>query len=207
MWFYEKQLQYPVKIKNPNPKLASVIISQLGGPDGELGASMRYLHQRYSCPYDKVTGILTDVGSEELGHLEMVAAIIHQLTKNLTLEQIDGTPFAAYFVDHTTAAYPVAASGVPFDMKYVGVKGDILTDLNEDLAAEQKARTTYDNILRLSDDPDVNDVIKFLRAREIVHYQRFADAIRIAQDNLDSKNFYACNPSFDKNCPNNKGGR
>ena len=200
MWFYEKQLQYPVKIKNPNPKLASVIISQLGGPDGELGASMRYLHQRYSCPYDKVTGILTDVGSEELGHMEMIAAIIHQLTKNLTLEQIDGTPFAAYFVDHTTSAYPVAASGVPFDMKYVGVKGDILTDLNEDLAAEQKARTTYDNILRLSDDPDVNDVIKFLRAREIVHYQRFADAIRIAQDNLDSKNFYACNPSFDKGC-------
>ena len=202
MWFYEKQLQYPVKIKNPNPKLAGIIISQLGGPDGEIGASMRYLHQRYSCPYDKVTGILTDVGSEELGHMEMVAAIIHQLTKNLTLEEIEGTPFAAYFVDHTTAAYPVAASGVPFDMKYVGVKGDILTDLNEDLAAEQKARTTYDNILRLSDDPDVNDVIKFLRAREIVHYQRFADAIRIAQDNLDSKNFYACNPSFDKNCPN-----
>ena len=200
MWFYEKQLQYPVKIKNPNPKLASVIISQLGGPDGELGASMRYLHQRYSCPFDKVTGILTDVGSEELGHMEMIAAIIHQLTKNLTLEQIDGTPFAAYFVDHTTSAYPVAASGVPFDMKYIGVKGDILTDLNEDLAAEQKARTTYDNILRLSDDPDVNDVIKFLRAREIVHYQRFADAIRIAQDNLDSKNFYACNPSFDKGC-------
>ena len=202
MWFYEKQLQYPVKIKNPNPKLAGIIISQLGGPDGELGASMRYLHQRYSCPYDKVTGILTDIGSEELGHLEMVAAVIHQLTKNLTLEQIEGTPFAAYFVDHTTAAYPVAASGVPFDMKYVGVKGDILTDLNEDLAAEQKARTTYDNILRLSDDPDVSDVIKFLRAREIVHYQRFADAIRIAQDNLDSKNVYACNPSFDKNCPN-----
>ena len=136
MWFYEKQLQYPVKIKNPNPKLASVIISQLGGPDGEIGASMRYLHQRYSCPFDKVTGILTDVGSEELGHMEMIAAIIHQLTKNLTLEQIDGTPFAAYFVDHTTSAYPVAASGVPFDMKYVGVKGDILTDLNEDLAAD-----------------------------------------------------------------------
>ena len=200
MWTYDKKLQYPVKIKNPNPKLASVIISQLGGPDGEMGASMRYLHQRYSCPYDKVTGILTDVGTEELAHLEMVAAIIHQLTKNLTLEQIDGTPFAAYFVDHTTGTYPVAASGVPFDMKYVGVKGDILTDLHEDLAAEQKARTTYDNILRLSVDPDVNDVIKFLRAREIVHYQRFGDALRIAQDNLDSKNFYACNPSFDKGC-------
>ena len=198
MWTYEKKLQYPVKIKNPNPQLASVIISQLGGPDGELGASMRYLHQRYSCPYDKVTGILTDVGTEELAHLEMVAAILYQLTRNLTEDQIKGTPFAAYFVDHTTGVYPVAASGVPFDMKYVGVKGDILTDLNEDLAAEQKARTTYDNILRLSDDPDVNDAIRFLREREIVHYQRFGDALRIAQDNLDSKNFYACNPSFDK---------
>lgn len=198
MWTYEKKLQYPVKIKNTNPKLAQIIISQLGGPDGELAASMRYLHQRYSCPYDKVTGILTDVGTEELAHLEMIAAILYQLTKNLTEDQIKASGFATYFVDHTTGLYPVAASGVPFDMKYVGVKGDILTDLNEDLAAEQKARTTYDNILRLSDDPDVNDAIRFLRAREIVHYQRFGDALRIAQDNLDSKNFYACNPSFDK---------
>lgn len=200
MWLYEKKLQYPVKIKNPNPNLAGIIISQLGGPDGEMGASMRYLHQRYSCPYDKVTGILTDIGTEELAHLEIVAAIIHQLTKNLSMDQIEGTPFATYFVDHTNGAYPVAASGVPFDMKYVGVKGDILTDLHEDLAAEQKARTTYDNILRLSDDPDVNDVIKFLRQREIVHFQRFGDAIRVAQDNLNSKNFYACNPGFDKDC-------
>lgn len=174
----------------------------LGGPDGEMGASMRYLHQRYSCPYDKVTGILTDVGTEELAHLEIVASIIHQLTRNLTSEQITGTPFATYFVDHTTGVYPVSAAGVPFDMKYVGVKGDILADLNEDLAAEQKARVTYDNILRLTDDPDVRDVIKFLRAREIVHYQRFGDALRISQDNLDSKNFYACNPSFDRR---NKG--
>ena len=196
MWTYDKKLQYPVKIKNPNPKLANVIISQLGGPDGEMGASMRYLHQRYSCPYDKVTGILTDVGTEELAHLEMVAAIIHQLTKNLSLEQIDGTPFAAYFVDHTTGAYPVAASGVPFDMKYVGVKGDILTDLNEDLAAEQKARTTYDNILRLVHDHDVCDPIRYLREREIVHFQRFGEGLRIVQDNLDSKNFYAINPAF-----------
>ena len=161
---------------------------------------MRYLHQRYSCPYNAVTGILTDVGTEELAHLEIVAAILYQLTRNLTPEQIEGTPFANYFVDHTTGVYPIAASGVPFDMKYVGVKGDLLTDLNEDLAAEQKARTTYDNILRLTDDPDVRDPIKFLRAREIVHYQRFADAIRISQDHLDSKNFYACNPSFDKDC-------
>ena len=191
MWLYEKKLQHPVKIKNPNPQLAQIIISQ-------LGASMRYLHQRYSSPYDEVTGILTDVGTEELAHLEMVAAILYQLTRNLSEEQIKNSPFAPYFVDHTTGVYPVAASGVPFDMKYVGVKGDILTDLHEDLAAEQKARTTYDNILRLTDDPDVKDAIQFLRQRELVHFQRFGDAIRIAQDHLDSKNFYAYNPSFDK---------
>jgi len=136
MWIYEKKLQYPVKIKNPNKQLAQVIISQLGGPDGELAASMRYLHQRYSCPYNKVTGILTDVGTEELAHLEIIAAILYQLTRNLTPEEIEGSPFATYFVDHTTGLYPVAASGVPFDMKYVGIKGDILTDLNEDLAAD-----------------------------------------------------------------------
>ena len=198
MWTYDKKLQYPVRIKNPNPQLAQIIISQLGGPDGELGASMRYLNQRYAMPYNEVTGILTDVGTEELAHLEMVAAIIHQLTRNLKVEDIEGTPFAAYFVDHTTGIYPVAAAGVPFDMKYVGVKGDIIADLNEDLAAEQKARVTYDNILRLCDDPDVRDVIKYLRQREIVHYQRFGDALRITQDKLDSKNFYAINPSFDK---------
>lgn len=198
MWIYEKKLEYPVKIKNPNPRLAQIIISQLGGPDGELGASMRYLNQRYSCPYDRITGILTDVGTEELAHMEMMAAILYQLTRNLTPEQIAASPFAPYFVDHTTGVYPVAASGVPFDMKYVGVKGDLLTDLNEDLAAEQKARTTYDNILRMTDDPDVRDPIKFLRARELVHYQRFGDALRMAQDQLNSKNFYAYNPEFDR---------
>ena len=190
--------QYPVNIKTPNPKLAKIIITQYGGPDGELGAATRYLNQRFSMTDGKVIGILTDVGSEELGHAEMISAIIHQLTRDLSEEQIKDSPFATYFVDHTTGVYPIAASGVPFDMKYVGVKGDILTDLNEDLAAEQKARTTYDNILRLSDDPDVNDVIKFLRQRELVHYQRFGDALRIAQDHLDSKNFYAFNPSYDQ---------
>lgn len=200
MWIYEKKLQYPVKIKNPNKDLAQVIISQLGGPDGELAASMRYLHQRYSSPYDKVTGILTDVGTEELAHLEMIAAIIYQLTRDLTPDEIEGSGFATYFVDHTTGAYPVAASGVPFDMKYVGIKGDIITDLHEDLAAEQKARTTYDNILRLTDDPDVREPIKFLRAREIVHYQRFGDALRIVTEGLDSRNYYAYNPSF-PGCP------
>ena len=198
MWTYEKKLQYPVKIKNPNPQLAQLIITQLGGPDGELGASMRYLNQRYSMPYKEVTGILTDVGTEELAHLEMIAAIVYQLTRNLKEEDIAGTPFATYFVDHTTGVYPVAASGVPYDMKYIAVKGDVIADLNEDLAAEQKARVTYDNLLRLIDDPDVCDPIKYLREREIVHYQRFGDALRITQEHLDSKNFYAINPAFDK---------
>ena len=176
MWIYEKKLQYPVKIKNPNPLYAQIIISQVGGPDGELGASMRYLQQRYSMPYNEVVGILTDVGTEELAHIEMVSAIIYQLTRNLSEEEIKKSGFAPYFVDHTTGVYPVAASGTPFDMKYVGVKGDVLADLHEDLAAEQKARVTYDNILRLIDDPDVRDPIKFLREREIVHFQRFGEA-------------------------------
>ena len=198
MWAYEKKLQYPVKIKNPNPKLAQIIISQLGGPDGELAASMRYLHQRYSMPNKKVAGLLTDIGTEELAHLEMVAAILYQLTRNLSEKEIYDSGFATYFVDHTTGVYPVAASGVPNDMKYIGVKGDVIADLNEDLAAEQKARVTYDNILRLTDDPDVRDPIKFLREREIVHYQRFASGLRIMQDHLDCHNFYATNPAFDK---------
>lgn len=198
MWMYDKKLQYPVKIKNPNAGYAKIIISQLGGPDGELAASMRYLHQRYSMPYDKVKGILTDVGTEELAHLEMIAAILHQLTKGLSPEEMKKAGTDIYFVDHTAGLYPIAASGVPFDMKYVGVKGDVIADLNEDLAAEQKARVTYDNILRMVDDPDVRDPIKYLRQRELVHYQRFGDALRIAQDALDSKNFYAFNPSYDK---------
>ena len=198
MWTYDKKLQYPVKIKNPNANYAKIIISQLGGPDGELAASMRYLHQRYSMPYDKVRGILTDVGTEELAHLEMIGAILYQLTQGLSPEEIKKAGMDIYFVDHTTGLYPIAASGVPFDMKYVGVKGDVIADLNEDLAAEQKARVTYDNILRMVDDPDVRDPIKYLRQRELVHYQRFGDALRIAQDNLDAKNFYAFNPSYDK---------
>ena len=198
MWSYDKKLQYPVKIKTPNANYAKIIISQLGGPDGELAASMRYLHQRYSMPYDKVRGILTDVGTEELTHLEMIAAILYQLTQGLSPEELKKAGMDIYFVDHTAGLYPIAASGVPFDMKYVGVKGDVIADLNEDLAAEQKARVTYDNILRMVDDPDVRDPIKYLRQRELVHYQRFGDALRIAQDHLDSKNFYAFNPSYDK---------
>ncbi len=198
MWIYEKKLQYPVKIANPNPALASMIISQIGGPDGELGASMRYLNQRYSMPYREVSDLLTDIGTEELGHLEMVSAIIYQLTRNLSIDQIKGTPFEPYYVDHTTGVYPIAASGVPFDMKYVGVKGDPLADLAESQAAEQKARVTYDNLIRLSNDPDVTDPLRFLREREVVHFQRFGDGMRVVQDKLNSTNFYAFNPAFDK---------
>jgi len=186
-----------VKIKNPNANYAKIIVSQFGGPDGEIGAAMRYLNQRYSMPYKEVVGILTDVGTEELAHVEMIAAILYQLTKGLSIDEIKKAGLDTYFVDHTVGVYPVAASGVPFDMKYIGVKGDIIADLNEDLAAEQKARVTYDNILRLVDDPDVRDPIKYLREREIVHYQRFGDALRRTQEHLDSKNFYAYNPSFD----------
>lgn len=199
MWSYEKKLQYPVNIKNPDARAAKIIITQYGGPDGELGASLRYLSQRYAMPYAELKGLLTDVGTEELGHLEMVGAIVYQLTRNLSIEEIKAGGFEDYFVDHTTGIYPVAASGMPFTAAAMASKGDVLTDLHEDLAAEQKARTTYDNILRLVDDPDVRDPIKFLREREIVHYQRFGEGLRLATDRLDSKNFYAFNPSFDKN--------
>ena len=198
MWAYEKKLQYPVNIKNTNPKMAKVIISQLGGPDGELAASLRYLNQRYTAPYPQVKGLLTDIGTEELAHLEIISAILYQLTRNLTPEQIKESGFDAYFVDHTTGIYPSSAAGVPFTAAYFQSKGDPVTDLVEDLAAEQKARATYENILRLADDPDVRDPIKFLREREIVHFQRFGEGLRIVQDNLNSKNFYAFNPSFDK---------
>lgn len=198
MFVYEKKLQYPVKIKKCDPGLAKIIISQYGGPDGELGASLRYLSQRYSVPYPEVKAILTDIGTEELGHLEMVGTIVYQLTKNLTPEQIKEAGMEAYFVDHTTGVFPTAASGFPFSAASMQVKGDIITDLHENLAAEQKARTTYDNILRYCDDPDVKDPIRFLRQREIVHYQRFGEALRIVTDKLDSKNFYAFNPEFDK---------
>lgn len=198
MFVYEKKLQYPVRITTPNPKLAAVIISQYGGPDGELGASLRYLSQRYSMPYPELKGLLTDIGTEELGHLEMIGTIVHQLTRNLTEEQIKTAGFDTYFVDRTTGVYPTSASGSPWSAASMAVKGDLIADLTEDLAAEQKARVTYDNILRLSDDPDVNDVIKFLRAREIVHFQRFGEGLRLAREKLDEKNVYYVNPSFDQ---------
>lgn len=198
MFVYEKKLQYPVKIAATNPKLASIIISQYGGPDGELGASLRYLSQRYSMPFPELKGLLTDIGTEELGHLEMVGAIVHQLTRKLSDDQIKANGFAQYFVDHTASVYPTAASGFPWSAASMAVKGDPIADLTEDLAAEQKARVTYDNILRLSDDPDVNDVIKFLREREVVHFQRFGEAIQNLRERLNRKNIYCNNPAFDE---------
>ena len=198
MFVYEKKLQYPVKIKAVNPRLASVIVSQYGGPDGELGASLRYLSQRYSMPYPELRGLLTDIGTEELGHLEMIGAILHQLTRKLSDEQMKTAGFDAYFVDHSAGVYPTAASGFPFSAAAIGVKGDPMADLTEDMAAEQKARVTYDNILRLSDDPDVNDVIKFLREREVVHFQRFGEAAQILRSKLNEKNVYCMNPALDQ---------
>ena len=197
MFVYEKKLQYPVRIQNVNPQLAAIVISQYGGPDGELGASLRYLSQRYSMPYDALKGLLTDIGTEELGHLEMVGAIVHQLTRTLTEEQMKAQGFAPYFVDHTVGVYPQSAGGTPWSAATMAVKGDPITDLVEDMAAEQKARTTYDNILRLSDDPDVNDAIKFLRAREVVHFQRFGEALEKLREHLDRKNVYFMNPALD----------
>ena len=197
MFVYEKKLQYPVRIARPDPQMAARIISQYGGPDGELGASLRYLSQRFAMPCGSLKGLLTDIGTEELGHLEMVGAIVHQLTRNLKDSQIQDSAFAPYFVDHTTGVYPTAASGTPYTAAFMQVKGDPITDLTEDLAAEQKARTTYDNILRLSDDPDVNDVIKFLREREVVHFQRFGEAMQLLREKLNQKNVYFMNPAFD----------
>ena len=198
MWSYEKRLQYPINIKNPDPAMAKIILSQYGGPNGELGASLRYISQRYVMPYPELKAILTDIGTEELAHLEMISALVYQLTRNLTPEQIKAGGFQDYFINHTTGIFPQDASGVPFSALTIASTGDPLADLHEDLAAEQKARITYDNILRYATDPEVRDAIKFLRQREVVHYQRFGEALRITTDHLDSKNFYALNPAFDK---------
>lgn len=202
MFIYEKRLQFPVNIKETNAKLAQDIISQYGGPDGEMGASMRYLSQRYSTKIKNVQAVLTDIGTEELGHLEIVATIVHQLTANLSMEEIKASGFDKYYTDHTLGIWPQAAGGVPFNACEFQVKGDIITDLFEDMAAEQKARTTYDNLLRLAKDyPDVYEPLKFLREREVVHFQRFGEALRIVQDKLDEKNFYAFNSDFDTKAP------
>ena len=199
MWIYQKSLEFPVRIKNPNPAYAKIIVSQLGGPHGEAGAAARYLSQRFAMPDRRIIGTFTDIGTEELAHEEIVSTILTQLTKNMTEQQIKDSGFDVYFVDHTAGVYPQAASGMPFSTATLASTGDVFADITEDLAAEQKARLTYDNILRLVDDPDVREPIKFLRQRELNHYQRFAECLGIAQDNFaDKKNFYYYNPAFDR---------
>lgn len=178
MWNYEKRLQFPVNIKTPNAKLALFIMSQYGGPDGEIGASMRYLSQRFTMPNRIAMGTLNDIGTEELAHLEIVSTIVHQLTRNLSMEEIEQSGLGAYYIDHIVGIWPQAAGGVPFNACEFQSKGDPITDLFEDLAAEQKARSTYDNILRVVKDSEVAEPIRFLRAREIVHFQRFGEAKR-----------------------------
>ena len=200
MFAYDRKLQYPVRIKTPDARMAAAIISQYGGPDGELGASLRYLSQRFTMPHREVAGLLTDIGVEELGHLEIVGALVHQLTRNLSADQVKDGGFDAYYADHTLSVFPQAAGGTPFTASAIGVKGDPITELHEDLAAEQKARTTYENLLRLADDPDVKDVLRFLRQREIIHYQRFAEALEMVKARLDSRNYYTCNLALPNDC-------
>ena len=198
MWSYEKRLQFPVNITRTCPKTARLIISQYGGPDGELSASLRYLSQRYTMPLKSVGGLLTDIGTEELAHMEMICAMVYQLTKNLTPEQAKEEGFDAYYIDHTTGLWPQAATGLPFSAVEFQSKGDAVTDLTENLAAEQKARVVYENLLRVIREPDVREPLKFLRAREIVHFQRFGEALERTKEKLDAKNFYYFNPEFDK---------
>ena len=184
MFIFEKRTQVPVVIKNRNPKLASYILSQYGGPDGELGAALRYLSQRFSQTDKRAIAILTDIGTEELSHLEMIGSIVSQLTTGEGAKSFDRYGVGAYYMDHANAVYPANAGGVPFTAAYTQSKADPLADLQEDLAAEQKARATYDNILRVCDDPDVSNVIRFLREREVVHFQRFGEILDILQDQI-----------------------
>lgn len=198
MWNYEKRLQFPVNIKKRCPKTAQYIISQYGGPDGELGASMRYLSQRFAMPYNDIGGLLTDVGTEELAHLEMICAMIFQLTDGISAEEAKTAGFDAYYIDHAAGIWPQAAGGVPFTATEFQSKGDVIADLVEDLAAEQKARATYENILRVIEDEEVRKPIIFLREREVVHFQRFGEALERVKSRLDNNNFYFFNPGFDK---------
>ncbi len=191
MWTYNKVLEYPVKIKCKNPKLAKVIISQYGGPDGELAASLRYLSQRFAMPDENAKAILNDIGTEELAHLEMVGSIVYQLTKNASIEEIEQAGLSAYYTDRGLDVYPSSAAGVPFTAAYIACKGDPIANLQEDLAAEQKARATYEKLINLcKDNPDVIDPLKFLRQREVVHFQRFGEALRGIQDKLATKKMY-----------------
>ena len=191
MWTYNRNLQYPIDIKNTNPKLAKVIISQYGGPDGELAASLRYLSQRFGMPDKKSKAVLNDIGTEELAHLEMVGTLVHQLTDGVCPEDLEKAGLGPYYTDHGWGVYPQAAAGFPWTAATIAVKGDPVADLTEDLAAEQKARATYEKLINLcADDADVVKVLKYLREREVVHFQRFGEALNGVQEKLAEKKFY-----------------
>ena len=194
MWTYNKMLQYPVNLKCRDLRLAKNIISKYGGPDGELAASLRYLSQRFGMPDQKAKAVLNDIGTEELAHLEMVGTIVNQLTKDASIEEIKEAGLDAYYTDHGLDVYPVSAAGVPFTAAYIAAKGDPIANLQEDLAAEQKARATYEKLIDLcKDHPDIIDPLRYLRQREIVHFQRFGEALRGVQDKLTEKKFYMNN--------------
>ena len=187
---FDKKLEYPIKIKNPDPRMAKLIITQYGGPDGELAASLRYLSQRFSMVTPQAKATLNDIGTEELAHLEMIGTMVRQLTQGASVKEIEAGGMGAYYADHDKAVYPVNASGAPFTASYLQSKGDPVTDLYEDMAAEQKARSTYEYLIQMADDPDVIDPLKFLREREIVHFQRFGESLRYVQDYINSKKVY-----------------
>lgn len=196
MWIYEKKLEYPVRIRTCNPKMAKYIITQYGGPDGELAASLRYLSQRFSMPTKETRAVLNDIGTEEMAHLEMVGTMVYQLTKDAPPDVLEKEGLGAYYSDHDHAVYPISAAGNPFTAAYIQSKGDPIADLHEDLAAEQKARATYENLINLADDPDVIDPLRFLREREVVHFQRFGEALRMVQEKLGEKKFYVKKPEY-----------
>lgn len=187
MWIYEKKLMYPIKIKTPSPRMAKILITQYGGPDGELGAALRYLSQRFSMITPEARAVLNDVGTEELAHLEMVGTMVRQLLKNANIDEIKREGLEAYYAEHDRAVFPMSASGEPFTAAALQSKGDPITDLTEDMAAEEKARSTYEYLINLADDPDIIEPLRFLREREVVHYQRFGEALRIVQEHVDKK--------------------
>lgn len=189
MWVYEKKLQYPVRVGKCDPMLAKYLIEQYGGADGELAAALRYLNQRYTIP-DKVIGLLTDIGTEEFAHLEMIATMVYKLTKDATPEQMKAAGLGDHYANHDKALFYHNAAGVPWTATYIQAKGDPIADLYEDIAAEEKARATYQWLIDMTDDVDIQDSLRFLREREVIHSQRFREAVEMLKEERDRKKFF-----------------
>ncbi|HBB30185.1 MAG TPA: rubrerythrin family protein [Clostridiales bacterium] len=190
MFMYEKKLQYPVRVSNRDVRMARNILNQYGGPDGEFSASMNYLTQRFCMPMDELKGLLTDIGTEELGHMEMIATLFRKLIKGASREELIDAGFDGYYANHEYCPFYTDSSGVPWTAAYTQAKGDPIADLWHDMAAEQKARATYENLIMLTDDPLVIDALRFLRERELIHFQRFGEGLRLVQESIESKKFY-----------------